>query len=169
MAHLQVDDATRNIRPMARTNDDDRESLFPTVGAGTADTFRVEFTPTSRDKRFGVFQLYIEGIPIGDASTTALYPHIANLSRLCQIAEHRSKRGRGRLHLGDTFDHLDMSVEMSQSAVLFTFSTRPRSEWGEPPPWAPPVGEEMRLSVARSEFISIWRQAEPRFRLDCLD
>ncbi|MFG3686994.1 hypothetical protein [Micromonospora sp. NPDC047740] len=147
---------------MARTNDEDRGSPFPKLGVGIADTFRVEFTPTSRDKRFGVFQLYIEGIPIGDASTTALYPHIANLSRLCAIAEHRSERKRSRLHLGDTFDHLDMYVEMSQVDVLFTFTTRP--ECGGPPPWAPPVGRKMRLSVARSQFISTWRQAEPQFR-----
>jgi hypothetical protein len=159
--------ATRNIAPVApqmEVNNGDPDPPLTTLGAGSADTFRVEFIPTSHHKRFGAFQLYVGGIPIGDGGTTALYPHYMDLCRLSTLAEQPRLQERERLHLGDTFDHLDMYVEMTALDVVFTFTTRPKSEWGEPPPWAPPVGRWMRLSVARSEFISTWRQAEPQFR-----
>ncbi|MGK5519167.1 hypothetical protein ACSNN9_07395 [Micromonospora sp. URMC 107] len=145
-------------------NDGDIGSALPVPAAGSRDAFRVRFVPTSQDGRFGEFQLYVGGVPIGDGSTTAWYPHYMDFCRLCSLAEQPGIRERGPLHLGDTFDHLNMYVEMTEIDVVFTFTTRPRLEWGEPPPWAPPVGVWMRLSVPRLEFISIWRQAEPQFR-----
>lgn len=132
------------------------------TGAGSAETFRVEFTLTSRDKRFGTFQLYVGGIPIGDGTTTALYPHYQDFCRLCALAEQPGPQQRRRSHLGDTFDHLDMYIEMTELDVVFTLTTR--AEWGAPPPWAPPVGTWLRQSVPRSEFISTWNRAEPQLR-----
>lgn len=145
-------------------NDGDLGSPLPAPGAGSPDTFRVEFVPTSHDRRFGEFQFYVGGVPIGDGSTTSWYPHYRDFCRLCALAEQPGMRERTPLYLGDTFDHLNMYVEMTEFDVVFTFTTRPRSEWGEPPLWAPPVGEWMRLSVTRLEFIRIWRRAEPQFR-----
>jgi hypothetical protein len=143
-------------------NDGDLGAGLPALGAGSTGAFRVEFVPTSHDGRFGEFQLYVGGVPIGDGSTTAWYPHYMNFRRLCSLAEQPGIREREPLHLGDTFDHLNMYVEMTELDVVFTFTTR--REWGEPPPWAPPVSVWMRLSVSRSEFISVWRQTEPQFR-----
>jgi hypothetical protein len=131
------------------------------TGAGSAETFRVEFTPTSRDKKFGTFQLYLDGTPIGDGSTTALYPHYQDFCRLCTLAEQPGSQHRRRSHLGDTFDHLNMYTEMTELEVVFTLTTR--AEW-DAPPWAPPVGTWLRRSVPRSEFISTWNRAEPQFR-----
>ncbi|HEX5995036.1 MAG TPA: hypothetical protein VFY84_07835 [Jiangellales bacterium] len=39
---------------------------------------------------------------------------------------------RERLHLGDTFDHLDLYVELTEVDLVFTFTIRRR--WGMPPP-----------------------------------
>jgi hypothetical protein len=135
-----------------------------TVGAGTASGFRVEFVPMSPDGRFGVFQLYVQGVPLGDGSTTAVYPHYQDLQRLCALVELRSSRVRERVILGDTFDHLDLHWELTDTEVIFTVTTRPAREWGAPPTWAPPAGEWWRLSVARSTFTRTWREAEPQFR-----
>ncbi|GIH12493.1 hypothetical protein [Rugosimonospora africana] len=132
------------------------------TGAGFADTFRVEFTPTSRDKRFGTFQLYVRGIPLGDGSTTAPYPHYRDFCHLCALAERPGPQHRRRSHLGDTFDHLDMYIEMTELDVVFTLTTR--AVWGAPPPWAPPVGTWLRPSVPRSEFISTWNRAAKQLR-----
>jgi hypothetical protein len=122
----------------------------------------VEFTPTSQDGRFGVFQLYVGGVPIGDGSTTALYPHYQELQRLCALGERAGAWKRERAALGDTFDHLDLYWELTDASVIFTFTTR--AEWGTPPSWAPPVGKQVQLNVSRSAFISTWRAAEPQFR-----
>jgi hypothetical protein len=143
-------------------NDGSSGSSQITVGAGCVDVFRVEFTPTSQDERFGVFQLYVCGIAMGDGTTTAVYPHYMDLRRLCALAERPGPHQREPLHLGDTFDHLELYVELTETSVVFTFTTRP--EWGVPPPWAPSAGEWMRLSVARPDLISAWRQAEPQLR-----
>jgi hypothetical protein len=133
-----------------------------TVGAGFAADFRVQFTPTSQDGRFGVFQLYVGGVPIGDGSTTAMYPHYQDLQRFCALAEQPSVRRRERAALGDTFDHLDLYWELTEADVVFTLTTR--AEWGRPPSWAPPVGKQVQLKVSRSAFVSTWRAAEPQFR-----
>ncbi|GIH18977.1 hypothetical protein Raf01_71490 [Rugosimonospora africana] len=66
------------------------------------------------------------------------------------------------MHLGDTFDHLGMCIEMTELDVVFTLTTR--AEWGAPPRWAPPVGTWIRPSVRRSDFIGTWQRAEPRLR-----
>jgi hypothetical protein len=146
------------------TNDDGDSPPLTTLGAGAAGSFRVEFTPTSRDRRFGVFQLYVAGVPIGDGTTTAVYPHYQDLCRLCRLAEEQGVREREPLWLGDTFDHLLMYLELTKRDVVFTFTGRPISEWGDLPPLAPPAGKWMQLDVARSEFVSTWRQAEPLFK-----
>jgi hypothetical protein len=151
----------RNI-PRVGVNDNSIGEAPARTGAGSVDKFRVEFTPSSADGRFGVFQIYIEGVPIGDGSTTALYPHYADLQRLCALVERPGVRERERLHLGDTFDHLELYWELTEARVVFAFMTR--SEWGAPPSWAPPPGEWFRVSVARSSFVSTWGQAELQLR-----
>jgi hypothetical protein len=57
--------------------------------------------PTSQDERFGVFQLYVCGIAMGDGTTTAVYPHYMDLRRLCALAERPGPHQREPLHLGD--------------------------------------------------------------------
>ena len=118
--------------------------------------------PTSADGRFGIFQLYVECVPITDGTTTAWYPHYRDLRRLCDLVQAVHERERERLHLGDTFDHLDLFWELTEAQVVFCLATRP--EWGAPPPWAPPVGTWLRLGVTRSYFIDVWHDAEPQFR-----
>ncbi|GAA5188174.1 hypothetical protein GCM10023322_38170 [Rugosimonospora acidiphila] len=108
--------------------DGDNGSSGSPTGAGSAETFRVEFTPTSRDKKFGTFQLYLGGSPIGDGSTTALYPHYQNFCRLYILAKQPGPQQRRRPHLDDTLDHLDIYVEMTKLDVVFTLTTR--AEWG---------------------------------------
>jgi hypothetical protein len=143
-------------------DDQDHGAPTTTLGAGAVDTFRVEFAPTSQDKRFGRFQFYVEGVPIGDGTTTALYPHFMDFHKLCQRAEQPGLIDRDPLHLGDTFDHLIMSVEITPLDIVFLFTTH--AQWGDPPPWAPPVGEWMRLSVTRARFITTWHQAAQQFQ-----
>ncbi|AEV87006.1 hypothetical protein ACWT_5989 [Actinoplanes sp. SE50] len=135
-----------------------------TVGGGDIWEFRAEYTPTSNDGRFGIFQLYVRGNALGDATTTALYPHIQDLQTLVAIAEWRSTHGPKPLILGDTFDHLTITLETTEQDMVFAFTTRPKRAWGEPPPWAPPPGRRMRLIVRRAEVISAWREAEPELR-----
>ncbi|WP_200212437.1 hypothetical protein [Micromonospora coerulea] len=133
-----------------------------TVGGGHITDFRTEFTPTSEDRLFGILQVYVRGVPLGDGTTTALHPHFLNLRGLCAAAELPGSRGPEPLSLGDTFDHLEMSLETSERDVIFTFVTRP--ERGDPPPWAPRAGATMRLMVRRSDVVNAWREAEPQFR-----
>ncbi|RZU53607.1 hypothetical protein EV385_5538 [Krasilnikovia cinnamomea] len=134
-----------------------------TVGAGSIADFRVEFTPRSQDQRFGIFQVYVGGLAIGDGSTTALHPHYRDFQRLCDLAQKPGVRERERLILGDTFDHLDLNWRLTNADVFFTFTTRPAHVWGDPPPWAPAPGVWARVKVARSTFISTWRAAQPQF------
>jgi hypothetical protein len=124
-----------------------------TVGAGSIADFRVEFTPTSQDQRFGIFQVYVRGVGIGDGSTTALYPHYQDFQHLCDLVQKPGVRERERLILGDTFDHLDLYWRLTNADVFFMFTTRPA--WGDPP--------RARVRVARSAFISTWRAAQPQF------
>jgi hypothetical protein len=92
-----------------------------------------------------------------------LYPHYGEFHRLCVRAERPGLVEREPLHLGDTFDHLIMSVEMTtQLDIVFVFTTH--AQWGDPPPWAPPVGQWMHLSVTRPAFITTWHQAAQQFR-----
>ena len=132
------------------------------VRAGSRDVFEVQYMPTSADCRFGIFQLYVESVPITDGTTTAWYPHYNNLHRLCDLVQTVHQRARERLDLGDTFDHLDLFCELTAAEVVFYLTTRP--EWGAPPPWAPPVGTRLRLGVARSYFIEVWNEAQGQFR-----
>jgi hypothetical protein len=135
-----------------------------TVGGGDISEFRAEYTPTSNDGRFGIFQLYVRGNALGDATTTALYPHVKDLQTLAIAAERRGTHRPEHLILGDTFDHLTITLETTEQDMAFAFTTRPKREWGEPPPWAPPPGRRMRLVVRRAEVISAWRKAEPELR-----
>ena len=129
-----------------------------TVGGGDLGEFRVEYTPESADGRFGIFQLYVRGIPIGDATTTALYPHYRDLAELCEAGE----RGPGKLILGDTFDHVDITLEITEEDLILVVTTFP--DRVDAPPWGPRAGETRRLQVRRSEVLAAWREAEPRFR-----
>jgi hypothetical protein len=133
-----------------------------TAGAGCTADFRVEFIPTSHDGRFGVFQLHVEDVKLGDGTTTAWYPHYQDLERLTSLVELPGTRPRERLVLGDTFDHLVLDWELTDTELVFTFTTR--REWGAPPAWAPPAGEWWCLRVARSTFTRTWREAAPQFR-----
>ncbi|TYB99556.1 hypothetical protein FXF53_15325 [Micromonospora sp. WP24] len=133
-----------------------------TVGGGRMGEFRAEFTPTGQDRLFGVFQIYVRGVALGDATTTALYHHFLNLRELRDAAELPGSRGPLPLSLGDTFDHLEMSLETTDQDMIFVLATSPES--GAPPPWAPQAGRRMRLMVRRSEVVNAWREAEPRFR-----
>jgi hypothetical protein len=135
-----------------------------TVGGGDVAEFRAEYTPTSNDGRFGIFQLYVRGTALGDATTTALYPHVQQLQRLSGIAELPGTHEPEPLILGDTFDHLTITLETTEQDMAFTFTTRPKREWGDPPPWAPPPGRRMRLMVRRTEVIDACREAEPELR-----
>lgn len=146
----------------AVSNGADGELSQTTVGAGSAARFRVEFTPTSADGRFGIFQLYVRGVPLGDGTTTALYPHVVDLQRLSALIDRPGVRAPERLVLGDTFDHIDLDLEITDVDVVLTFATRP--EWGAPPPWASEPGAWTQLGVARAEVISVWRQAEAEFQ-----
>lgn len=153
-----------NLTALSSEASNEAEPSRATVGAGSVADFRVEFTPTSRDRRFGVFQLFVDGVPIGDGTTTALYPHCQDLQRLCGLTERPGVREKEQARLGDTFDHLDLYWELTEADVVFTFTTRPAADWGTPPPWAPPPGNWLRLGVARSAFIDTWRAVEPQFR-----
>jgi hypothetical protein len=135
-----------------------------TVGGGDIAEFRVEYTPTSNNGRFGIFQLYVRGNALGDATTTALYPHVRNLHALCDVAERLGTHRPEPLILGDTFDHLIITLEATEEDMAFAFTTRPERQWAEPPPWAPLPGRRMRLIVRREEVISAWREAEPKLR-----
>ena len=135
-----------------------------TAGGGDISEFRAEYTPTSDDGRFGIFQLYVRSSALGDATTTALYPHVRDLQALVAVAERRGTHGPEPLILGDTFDHLTITVETTERDMAFAFTARPKREWSEPPPWAPPPGRRMRLVVRRAEVISAWRAAEPELR-----
>lgn len=152
------------MAPVTDPNDSGKSRAVTTVGAGRVDSFRTEFTPTSSDQRFGIFQIHARGVPMGDGTTTALYPHYLDLHRLSAAVELAGAREQEPLHLGDTFDHLELYWQLTEASVVFTFTTRPESEWGVPPSWAPPAGEWIQASVARSDFISTWREAEPQFR-----
>ncbi|MEV0459803.1 hypothetical protein [Catellatospora methionotrophica] len=136
--------------------------LETTVGGGDIAAFRAEFTPTSHDGRFGIFQIYVRNIAVGDATTTALYPHVQDLRAMYDASERPGSCAPQQLILGDTFDHLEMTLETTEQDMIFAFSTRP--EWCSPPPWAPRAGRRMRLMVRRSEVIEAWREAEPHFR-----
>jgi hypothetical protein len=146
------------------SNDDADRSPKPTTGAGDAADFRVEFTPLIGDDLFGVFQIHVQGVPIGDGTTTALYPHYQDLQWLARLAGAPGVRDRRRADFGDTFDHLDLHWELTETDIVFTFTGRPLSEWGDPPSWAPPVGQWIRVRTARSTFVSIWNEAQPQFR-----
>lgn len=132
-----------------------------TVGAGDVDIVRVEYTPTSADRRFGDFQLYVQGVPMGDGTTTAWYPHYQDLERLSRVAGRPETQRRRRLSLGDTFDHLDLYLELTPDELVFTFTAR--AEWGSLPAWAPQPGQRMCLSVTRSDFLAMWSSARPQF------
>ncbi|GAB3849933.1 hypothetical protein [Dactylosporangium cerinum] len=101
-----------------------------TVGGGDISEFRAEYTPTSNDGRFGIFQLYVRGNALGDATTTALYPHVQHLQNLGGVAERPGTRGPEPLILGDTFDHLTITLETTEQDMAFAFTTRPKREWG---------------------------------------
>jgi hypothetical protein len=135
-----------------------------TVGGGDISEFRAEYTPTSSDGRFGIFQLYVRGTALGDATTTGLYPHVQHLQTLSGVAERPGMHGPEPLILGDTFDHLTITLETTEQDMAFALTTRPKREWGHPPPWAPPSGRRMRLVVRRAEVINAWREAEPKLR-----
>ena len=132
-----------------------------TVGGGDITQFRAEYTPTSHDGLFGIFQLYVRGVALGDASTTALYPHAQDVRYLCALAERRGLHLRQHLPLGDTFDHLKLSVRTTRQDVVFNFTTYPERQL---PAWAPRPGNPKRLIVRRAEVINAWRAAEPQFR-----
>lgn len=104
------------------------------------------------------------GTRLGDGSTTALQPKHQDLQTLAGLIAESGARSAQRLDLGDTFDHLDLTWELTKSSVRFVFSTRPESEWASPPPWAPPPGEVRRVSVARAAFLDTWAEAAPQFR-----
>jgi hypothetical protein len=134
-----------------------------TLGAGDASILRVEFTPTSNDGRFGDFQLHVRGVPLGDGTTTGLYPHYCDLEDLSVSVRRLATQRRKRLDLGDTFDHLRLYLQLTKPDIVLSFTTRPAAEWGCPPPWAPEPGHWMRLSVARSDFLVVWQAARPQF------
>jgi hypothetical protein len=134
-----------------------------TVGGGDIAEFRAEYTPTSNDGRFGIFQIYVRGNALGDATTTALYPHVQQLHTLSGVAERPGTGGPEPLFLGDSFDRLALTLEKTEDDMIFAFTTRLKREWGEPSPWAPP-GRKMRLLVRRVEVINAWREAEPELR-----
>lgn len=137
-----------------------------TVEGGDADLVRVEFTPTSSDGRFGVFQLFVQGVPLGDGSTTAWAPHYRDLADLSRLAKRPRSLRRRRLALGDTFDHLDLHLKMTRRHIIFTVATRPVSEWGSPPPWAPAPGCRIRLvCVLRDDFLAVWRSTRAQFEV----
>jgi hypothetical protein len=145
--------------------DDSRDAGDPigAVRAGSREVFQVEYLPTSADGRFGIFQLHVEGVPIGDGTpSTAWYPHYRDLLRLCELVETLGPREPERLHLGDTFDHLELTWELTEAQVVFRFTTRP--EWDAPPPWAPPTGTWLRVGVTRTYFIDVCHDAESQFR-----
>ncbi|MEU2661459.1 hypothetical protein [Micromonospora sp. NPDC007220] len=135
-----------------------------TVGGGDVTKFRAECTPTSHDGRFGIFQLYGRGTALGDATATALYPHVKNLRALCDAAKSVGTRRPKPLILGDTFDHLTLMLEATEQDLIFHFATAPANQWAEPPPWAPPPEREIRLLVRRTEVIEAWHAAEPAFQ-----
>ncbi|SBT40885.1 hypothetical protein [Micromonospora narathiwatensis] len=133
-----------------------------TIGGGRIGEFRAEFTPTSQDRLFGIFQVYVRGVALGDGTTTALYPHFLNLRDLLDTAELPGSREPQPLSLGDTFDHLQMSLETTDEDTIFVLATR--QGWGDPPPWAPQAGRRMRLMVRRSEVVNAWHETESGFR-----
>ncbi|XVV17351.1 hypothetical protein ACQP2X_24130 [Actinoplanes sp. CA-131856] len=136
----------------------------PTTGGGDITRFRAEFSPSGADRRFGTFQLYVRGVPLGDSTTTALYPHMRTLRSLSEAATRPGSQEPTPLIMNDTFDHLLVTLELTGDDLAFAFTTRPLAEWGGPPPWSPPPGRKVRLLVPRSDVISAWREAEPKFR-----
>lgn len=53
-----------------------------TVGGGDLGEFRTEYTPVSGDGRRGIFQIYVRGVALGDASVTDLHPHMRDMRDL---------------------------------------------------------------------------------------
>ncbi|MBL7254014.1 hypothetical protein [Paractinoplanes lichenicola] len=134
-----------------------------TIGGGDIHEFRAEYTPTSADGRFGDYQLYIRGTPLGNATTTALAPHLVNLRALRRIAEDPARRRKAPLILGDTFDHVHVTLAATDQDLIFEFASNRRDDWAPPPRWTPPRGRPMRLPVRRTEVISACRAAEASF------
>ncbi|SNY45602.1 hypothetical protein SAMN05421748_107258 [Paractinoplanes atraurantiacus] len=135
----------------------------PTIGGGDITRFRAEFSPAGADRRFGTFQLYVRGTALGDSTTTALYPHLSSLRSLSDAAASSGPRPPSPLFLDDTFDHLTMTLELTEEDMAFAFTTRPLAEWGNPPPWSPPPGRTLRLLVPRADVTAAWHEAEPKF------
>ncbi|MFC9617322.1 hypothetical protein [Streptomyces sp. NPDC056938] len=98
-------------------------------------------------RRFGLFQILLNGWPIGDGSTTAFYPHYCDLQDLARLAECREPHERYRLSLGDTFDHMQVDAEMTNRAILFRFRSHDENS-----PWH-------EAQVDKREFLTVWRQA----------
>ncbi|RPK43305.1 hypothetical protein EES39_19495 [Streptomyces sp. ADI92-24] len=98
-------------------------------------------------RRFGLFQILLSGWPIGDGTTTALYPHYCDLQDLARLVESGEPHERSHLILGDTFDHMQIDAEMTDCAILFSFRSHDEnSQWRE-------------AQVDSREFLSVWRQA----------
>ncbi|GAA4601424.1 hypothetical protein BJY16_003878 [Actinoplanes octamycinicus] len=132
-----------------------------TAGGGDAREFRAEFTPGHADPRFGTFQLYVRGEALGDATTTALHPHVADLRELATEAARPGRRPPRPLILGDTFDYLEVTLEATDDDLIFEVGVW--SGCGNPPPWAPRPGTRRRLPVRRAEVLRAWAEAEPAF------
>ena len=98
-------------------------------------------------RRFGFFQILLGGWPVGDGSTTAFYPHYLVLQQLADLVEGGEPHKRRRLSLGDTFDHLQVYVEVTDDAILFSLHPYPGgSDWHE-------------AHVDKEEFLVVWEQA----------
>ncbi|MFF1838460.1 hypothetical protein ACFVXE_30315 [Streptomyces sp. NPDC058231] len=98
-------------------------------------------------RRFGLFQILLNGWPIGDGSTTAFYPHYCDLQDVARLAESGEPYERHQLSLGDTFDHMQVDAEMTNRAILFNFRSHDENaHWRE-------------AQVDTAEFLTVWRQA----------
>ncbi|GAB2619594.1 hypothetical protein Aab01nite_33700 [Paractinoplanes abujensis] len=134
-----------------------------TIGGGDIEEFRAEYTPTSADGRFGDYQLYIRGVPLGNITTTALAPHVVNLRAIRRTAEDPAPRDPEPLILGDTFDHVHVTLAATEHDLIFEFASNRRPGWAPPPQWTPPRDRPRRLLVRRTEVITACRAAEARF------
>ncbi|WP_327425471.1 hypothetical protein OG612_44090 (plasmid) [Streptomyces sp. NBC_01527] len=70
-----------------------------------------------------------------------------DLQDLARLAESGEPHERYQLTLGDTFDHMQVDVEMTNRAILFSFRSHDEnSHWRE-------------AQVDKREFLTVWRQA----------
>lgn len=117
---------------------------------GSPDGFQVVVLAYQPLRRFGFFQILLGGWPVGDGSTTAFYPHYCVLQELASLVEGGELHERHRLGLGDTFDHVQVYVEVTDLAILFSLHPYSgESGWHE-------------ARVGKQEFLAVWRQAAAR-------